>query len=162
MPSVAILFDCIQQRIIDAVKVKDFLNRFCDGISSVRKVYEEIELIISEPPNKRKCGEHLNNRIAALEVCDIIVNSISDRFQFSGHLCASKLFFVNNFKEYDVKFPDSSHSPRVSSNKWAEIENRTTSFVLATRFACCIRHPTSIAILPSKQYVTHFLRMSVC
>lgn len=106
MPHVAIFFDCIQQKNTDAVRVKDFVSHFVRAVSNVRKQYEDIEKTSNEPKNKRRCTEHGGDRIAALEVCDTIVANIEDRFQFSDHLCVSKLFFVDKFPLYCVEFPE--------------------------------------------------------
>lgn len=108
MPHVAIFFDCIQQRNIDALKVREFLDNFSDAISKVRKTYASEEVTTDEPNNKRRYSDYINprnNRAAALEVCDVIVNNIKDRFQFSDHLSASKLFLISNFKDYAINFP---------------------------------------------------------
>ena len=43
--------------------------------------------------------------MAALEVCDMTVNSVTEKFQFSGHLCASKLCLMEKFPQYCVEFP---------------------------------------------------------
>ena len=39
-------------------------------------------------------------------VCDMIVNYINERFQFSDHLYVSKLFLVEKFPQYCVEFPE--------------------------------------------------------
>lgn len=109
MPHVAIFFDCIQKRDIDSIKVGEFVKHLENAVKNVRRMYENEESF-NEPLNKRQCiesGSSRSNRVAAIEVCDMITNSISDRFQFSGHLCASKLFFVEKFVQYSNKFPES-------------------------------------------------------
>lgn len=109
MPHVAIFFDCIQQRNIDAIKMRAFVKNFVSAVVNIRKTYEDSEVSVSEPVNKRQCVEQLSNRsnrVAALEVCDMIVNNINERFQFSDHLCASKLFIVEKFPQYCVEFPE--------------------------------------------------------
>lgn len=93
MPHVAIFFDSIQQREIDAIQVKNFVQCFSTAVSNVRKIYED-NTLDSEPSSKRRCVEHAqhgnkkNNRLAALEICDILKNTIEDRFIFSSHLSA--------------------------------------------------------------------------
>ena len=117
MPHVAVFFDCVQRRNIDALRVRDFLNCFCDSVSNVRKLYEH-EATDTEPINKKRRSEYVNtknNRIAAVEVCDIIVNSIKERFQFLGHLSASTLFLVENFKDYNVTFPEDNFEATIQA-----------------------------------------------
>lgn len=79
------------------------------AVVNIRKTYEDSEVSVSEPVTKRQCVEQLSNRsnrVAALEVCDMIVNNINERFQFSDHLCVSKLFLVEKFPQYCVEFPE--------------------------------------------------------
>ncbi|CAH1972596.1 unnamed protein product [Acanthoscelides obtectus] len=44
-----------------------------------------------------------DHRVAALEVCDNVVNSANDRFQFKDYLVAASLFFPEHFGEYCVR-----------------------------------------------------------
>lgn len=81
MPHVAIFFDCIQQRNIYAIKIRDFVKHFVNAVANIRKICEKTEESINEPINKRQCIEHVSssggssssssnrsNLVAALEV----------------------------------------------------------------------------------------------
>ena len=45
-------------------------------------------------------------RVAAKEVCDVIMMQCSERFSFNKHLQASNLLFVDNFPLYVKEFPN--------------------------------------------------------
>ena len=46
-------------------------------------------------------------RVAAKEVCDVIMMQCNERFNFTKHLEASNLLCVDNFPSYVKKFPKS-------------------------------------------------------
>lgn len=137
MPHVAILFDCIQKKDTDAVKIRDYVQRFVSTIGKVRKLYENDEMSSNEPFKKRQCSEHghnRSNRLAVLEVCDMIISNINHRFQFSDHLCVSKLFFVDKFPQFSNAFPESDF--QITLNLYPRIDGpklRTELEVLYSR-----------------------------
>ncbi|CAH1975601.1 unnamed protein product [Acanthoscelides obtectus] len=75
---------------------------------SQRKL-KRLSIICTEPQGnkrRRRNNSSQDHRVAALEVCDYIVNSANDRFQFKDHLVAASLFFPEHFGEYYGTFPD--------------------------------------------------------
>lgn len=60
------------------------------------------------PVNKerRTNYETDNNQINTLEIFDIVVNDIPNRFEFSRHFSAPEFIFVNNFNDYSKTFPE--------------------------------------------------------
>lgn len=113
MPHVDILFNQLQKRKTDPTEVKHNLNKFEESIVHIRNTIDEIvneglNMVCSELSSKRKRpgNSRLDNRVAALEVCDNITNSIQDRFIFKDHLIAASLFFSEQFVDYCGKFPE--------------------------------------------------------
>ncbi|CAH2010271.1 unnamed protein product [Acanthoscelides obtectus] len=102
MPHVDILFNQLQERKTEPAQVTTAIDNFEKCIVDLRNkiddIINEAKSICTEPQaNKRR---RLNNsshdhRGEALEVCDNIVNSANDRFQFKDHLVAASLFSPN-------------------------------------------------------------------
>jgi hypothetical protein len=111
MPHVDLLYNQIQARKVDAVKVK---NAFTEFISAIDKIRNGTDATVTEE-DKEDCQpdgrENKRRRIEsqrttdAKEVCDRI--TAEARFQCTNHLDASKLLDSVNFAEYSNKFPDS-------------------------------------------------------
>ncbi|CAH2015456.1 unnamed protein product [Acanthoscelides obtectus] len=107
MPHVDILFNQFQKRKTEPEQVKTAIDNFENCIVEVRNkiddIINEAKSICTEPQGnkrrRRKNSSH-DHRVAALEVCDNIVNSANDRFQFKDHLVAASLFFPEHFGEY--------------------------------------------------------------
>jgi len=98
MPHCEILFKEFQSRSLDALKMNGFLNSFNKAISNIRNLDRP-----TSPPKKR--NQSISFSAQTKEVCDVLINQAKDRFQFSDHLLASKLFFSEKFNEYEKNFP---------------------------------------------------------
>ncbi|CAH1960647.1 unnamed protein product [Acanthoscelides obtectus] len=113
MPHVDILFNQLQKRKTEPAQVKTAIDNFEKCIVDVRNriddIINEAKSICTEPQgnkrSRRNNSSH-DHRAAALEVCDNIVNSVNDRFQFKDHLVAASLFLPEHFEEHCGKFPD--------------------------------------------------------
>jgi hypothetical protein len=117
MPHVDVLFEELQRRKVDPVELKNAVECFTASMNKIKEtkiseVKEEVEEGVSLeledqiPKRRRTEAEHGNNRAAALEVCDVIIDVAKERFAFSGHLVAASLFFSENFSEYNIDFPE--------------------------------------------------------
>lgn len=105
MPHVDALYDQLQKKEADAIYIKSAVKKFENCIRNIR---ENIDNIIegrdpfmeaSEPPSKR-IKVLQDNGIFALEVCDIIIQTITDRFKYVDHLDIALLFCSEQFDSY--------------------------------------------------------------
>jgi hypothetical protein len=117
MPHVDVLFEELQKRKVDPVELKNAVECFTASMNKIKEtkiseVKEEVEEGVSLeledqiPKRRRTEAKHENNRAAALEVCDVIIDVAKERFAFSGHLVAAWLFFSEKFSEYNIDFPE--------------------------------------------------------
>ncbi|CAH1955081.1 unnamed protein product [Acanthoscelides obtectus] len=115
MPHVDILFNQLQlqKRKNEPAQVKTAIENFEKCIVDMRNkiddIINEAKSICTEPQGikrRRRNNSSHDHRVAALEVCDNIVNSANDRIQFKDNLVAASLFFPEHFGEYCGKFPD--------------------------------------------------------
>lgn len=113
MPHVDVLFNQLQKRKTDPLEISQNITIFEQNIISIRnsidKITNEASDLCNDPQpdkRKRKNDSKFDHRIAALEVCDIIINCAKDRFEFKGHQLAASLFFSEQFAEYCGNFPD--------------------------------------------------------
>lgn len=113
MPHVDIFFNELQKIQTDPIEVNRKINIFEQNMLSIRNaipdVVSQASSLCTEPlPAKRmrKNNSKLDHRIAAIEVCDVILNCAKDRFAFKNHLSVATLFFSNKFVEYCDNFPD--------------------------------------------------------
>ncbi|CAH1975563.1 unnamed protein product [Acanthoscelides obtectus] len=107
MPHVDILFNQLQKRKAEPAQIKTAIDNFEKCIVHVRNkiddIINEAKSICTEPQdNKRRRRNNSSHdyRVAALEVCRNIVNSISIQRSFGSP------FFPEHFGEYCGKFLD--------------------------------------------------------
>ena len=102
MPHVDVLYNQFQKRTIDAVKAKSYLKSFNDHIQKSRDGCDNLAV----PPELTKRSFNIDTlRVAAKEVCDVIMLQCKERFSFTKHLQASNLLCVENFPLYNDSFP---------------------------------------------------------
>jgi hypothetical protein len=113
MSHVDILYNQIQARQVDAVKVKNAGTEFISAIDKIRNgtdatVTEEVKEDC-HPDGREDKGRRIElHRIPdAKKVCDRITGEARERFQCTNHLDGSKLLDSFHFAEYSKKFPDS-------------------------------------------------------
>jgi hypothetical protein len=108
MPHVAILYNQLQTRGIDSIKIQRAVDAFKEQILLVRnKIRVEKMLVqVHIPPGKRKVRSSENNNIVAKEVCDIITVAVEDRMSFTAHLTLATLFDPRYFEDNSVNFPE--------------------------------------------------------
>jgi len=132
MHHVDILFSQLQSRNIDSAKVNDFLKAFNCSIQKLRDDSHLSECIFTFEPIKRK--KHPDKSVAVKEVCDEILMQCRERFSFTNHLEASKLFLVNNFSIYTEQFPNYALKQTVAAYPMLEEEKLKAELsVLYTR-----------------------------
>ncbi|CAH1972732.1 unnamed protein product [Acanthoscelides obtectus] len=105
MPHVDMLFNQLQKRKTEPAQVKTAIDNFEKCIVDVRNkiddIINEAKSICTEPQGnkrRRRNNSSHDHRVAALEVCDNIVNSTNDRFQIKDHLVAASLFSPNTLE----------------------------------------------------------------
>lgn len=105
MPHVDILYNQLQKRQIDSVSANKAVTNFQHNIQQVR---DSIGTINENPPSekKRKVETSDTRKVAAKEICDTVITQAVDRFKFTGHLTASKLFVTEKFNKYNKEFPE--------------------------------------------------------
>lgn len=115
MPHVDILFNELQKRQTDPLEISKKIAVFEQNIVSVRN---SLDAIINEASNlcqsheplpakrSRRNDSGFDHRIAAIEVCDVIINCAKDRFDFKNHLSTASLFYSDQFGLYCANFPD--------------------------------------------------------
>lgn len=135
MPHVDILFNQLQKKKIDPCFVRKAVDNFENSIVKLR---ERIDKIIEEATNlstfnieistKRKRTEDIASlrRIAAIEICDVITYTVRSRFQFTGHLIASKLLVPEHFPVFEKQFPTDELSAAVINYPFLEKERLKT------------------------------------
>ncbi|CAH1975482.1 unnamed protein product [Acanthoscelides obtectus] len=76
--------------------------------NKIGDIINEAKSICTEPQGnkrRRRNNSSHDHRVAALEVCDNIVNSANDRFQFKDHTVAASLFSPNTLENtVDLSF----------------------------------------------------------
>ncbi|XP_076259361.1 zinc finger MYM-type protein 1-like [Rhynchophorus ferrugineus] len=104
----------LQQRKIQPIGIREAIDNFERNLIQVRNnidniISEALDITSHEPPeNKRNRPDNskFDHRISALEVCDVIINCVKDRFHFKEHVVVASLFFSEHFGEYRGKFPE--------------------------------------------------------
>nr|CAI5833557.1 unnamed protein product [Callosobruchus analis] len=77
MPQVDVLFNELQKRKINPVEINQKIQSFEQNIMTIRNSIDEI---INEATDRRRNNDsHFDHRIAALEVCDTIINCAKDQ-----------------------------------------------------------------------------------
>lgn len=111
MPHINILYNQLQKQSIDSIKVTNEIYRFEENIKKERQNFDhfqnEMPIEVTQCKKKRKLADDtlLSRIVAAKEVCDILIVSAKERFEFKSHLNASRLFISANFSLYEKNFP---------------------------------------------------------
>lgn len=111
MPHINILYNQLQKHSIDSIEVTNAIYRFEENIQKERQNFDhfqnEMPIEVIQCKKKRKLADDtlLSRIVAAKEVCDILIVSAKDRFEFKTHLNASQLFISANFSMYEKNFP---------------------------------------------------------
>ena len=100
MPHCEILFQCLQSRSIDTITIMKEVCKFENIVNNLRNAIPP-----SSPTKKRRAG-NVNHSVMRKEVYDVIRMQIKDRFECTDHLLASKLFYTDNFSDYNKSFPE--------------------------------------------------------
>ncbi|KAJ8985964.1 hypothetical protein NQ317_010722 [Molorchus minor] len=116
MPSCEHLFEKLQKRNIDVNSVKNSIAAFKTSIQELRddNLNKLAEVSLQTPTSstasdgrkRRRKAIFYSNPCISLEVCDIIISEVNDRFRFSDHLIIAQLFYSDKFEEYKESFPE--------------------------------------------------------
>ena len=112
MPHVAILYKQFQKRTFNAVWAKSCLYQFN---SHIQKIRDECDVLVVPPEITKRSFNIDSLRVAAREICDVIMMQCKERFSFTKHLEASSLLFVDNFPSYIKNFPKESLEEAVAA-----------------------------------------------
>lgn len=116
MPHVEIFFNEVQTRGATVTYIYKCQESFEHEMHKVREKIDNVTttgVLLRPSRNVTVPGDRRS--VAAKEVCDTIISQVKDRFQFTGHLSAVRLFLVESFKEYRKNFPDKTFSETVNS-----------------------------------------------
>ena len=103
MPHVGVLYSQFQKQTFDAVWGKTILEDFNVKIQEIR---DNCDTLVIVPPEITKRSFNIDNlRVAAREICDVIMMQCQERFSFTKHLEASNLFCIEKFPSYVIEFP---------------------------------------------------------
>lgn len=117
LPHSDILYNQLQQRQLDSIKVKNSISVFS---SSIQKIRDQLDLELNDDiseeiaPAKRQRYTDGNNQMAK-EVCDVIITNVSSRFFSSDFLEASLLFETHSFQQYSKTFPENIFNKAVKT-----------------------------------------------
>lgn len=109
MPYVDIIFNQLQKRKTEPTEAYSAIQNF-QNISIIRNKMDDIvneasNLCLAPPANKRCRGHNsIDQCVAAIEVCDIIISTAKSHFNFKDHLTAASLFFSEKSQSYSVKY----------------------------------------------------------
>lgn len=121
MPHVEFLDDQIQRKIMDPVEIQKSICKFEQYMNFVRykdgviKQVSGVLTIPSERKRKDSNGTEPDQYEECLEICDIIINNIKERYTFINHFVAESLLFAEMFPRYDIRFPDNKLTCTCSS-----------------------------------------------
>jgi hypothetical protein len=108
-----ILYNQLQQRQLDSVKVQKSIADFIRAVQNIRNEIDYNSMDVADEadiniPAKRP--RYINrNKEMAKEVCDIkkyMISSITDRFSVTDYLEVSLLLETSCFSDYSVTFPE--------------------------------------------------------
>lgn len=111
MPHADILFQQLQNRNLDVVLVKDYINAFNINIQRTRDFVMQNQESDNSGPSTSKKARRLTKetedpkRRIAIEICDIVLAEIRHRFQFCDHLIVSQLLHSDKFESFNKAFP---------------------------------------------------------
>ncbi|CAH1112996.1 unnamed protein product [Psylliodes chrysocephalus] len=128
MPNCDILFDQLQSRQVDALKVKINILNIASAIQNIRNnidtlIHEEWQS--QQDPQEQNLNDNtqsgpstskkrrfvekqdpIPNLRICKEICDTIVVQLNERFSFTTHLKIASLFDSEKFKDYRDYFPN--------------------------------------------------------
>ncbi|XP_078530667.1 zinc finger MYM-type protein 1-like [Lissotriton helveticus] len=107
MVAVDLLYNQLQAREMDTVKVKECTTMFVQSISKVRDGADNLDCKLPEHSTFSNGGK--NNTIMvriAKEICDIVIVHAQERFSFTKHLASATLLQSEEFAKYDKSFPE--------------------------------------------------------
>lgn len=123
MPHVDILYNQLQSRQTDAVKLRKCILNFNAQVQQLRENVSDLSVAAESqnsntgdahtPLKEDKIPRHRQQRnnaqtlnvVAAKEVCDLILAQANDRFEYTDHLEAAMLVFEEKFESYCSNFP---------------------------------------------------------
>ncbi|KAK5644340.1 hypothetical protein RI129_005640 [Pyrocoelia pectoralis] len=107
IPHCYTLFNQLKKRDIVVSNIKNYIATFKDGIEKIRAKILNNSLqfsLFTTISNKRPRNEDSKHQ-TSLEVCDIVLSEIQQRFRFSDHLVIAQLFYPERFVNFREKFP---------------------------------------------------------
>lgn len=107
LPHSEILFNGLQKRKLVATEVHKMIIHFKQTIQGVRETLLNDEQVPEQQNiNKRQRGAPESKKRIALEICDIIIVEIENRFKFFDHLILEQLIRKENYADFKKQFPD--------------------------------------------------------
>ncbi|XP_055905095.1 uncharacterized protein LOC129940696 [Eupeodes corollae] len=101
MADVNVFYVGLQNSFVDSIKIAEGINEFLDEI---RKTKDAIAVENSD--NDDKTSEAFMRAFAKIEVCNVILKEIQERFSFTNHWEAHILFKSEQYYKFHGNFPD--------------------------------------------------------
>lgn len=103
MADVNVFYVSLQNSFVDSMKISQSINEFLDEI---RKTKDAIAVENSDN-DEDKNSEAFLRAFAKIEVCNVILKEIQERFHFTNHWEAHILFKSEQYYKFHGNFPDS-------------------------------------------------------
>ncbi|XP_045508255.1 zinc finger MYM-type protein 1-like [Colias croceus] len=116
MPHCETLFNFLQTRYIDSTKVTNEVSRFEKTVSELSNAAPRPPT----PPTKKRRPNNVSHSAMRKEICDVVRMQIKERCMYTDHLLASKLFFTDNFENYNQNFPEEDFKKVVKTYDFLE------------------------------------------
>ena len=117
MPHIEILYNVMQSRALTALAIHYNISQFKNKILEIR--------------NSPLCeNSSLALQAESKEVCDNICMDIEERYSFSGHIIAAKLFNKNNIAEYKNGIPTQVMDEVVNAYPFLDRLKLTSEFLV--------------------------------
>ncbi|XP_018565364.1 zinc finger MYM-type protein 1 isoform X1 [Anoplophora glabripennis] len=104
LPHCDVLSSQLQKRDLDIVTVNKCIINFNTNIEKIRN--KILNNYVDKPPREHeKSKTGVSKRRISLEICDMIMAEVKQRFGFNSHLIVLQLFHADRFKDYKKAFP---------------------------------------------------------
>ncbi|XP_030759734.1 zinc finger MYM-type protein 1-like [Sitophilus oryzae] len=107
LPHSEIFNNLQKKRKLVATEVQRMTSHFQQTIQRIREtILNDKKIPEQQKNNKRQRGDLESKKRIALEICDIIIVEIENRFKFSDHLVLEQLIRKENYANFKQQFPE--------------------------------------------------------
>lgn len=101
MADVNVFYESLQNSFVDSLKISQGINEFLDEISKTKDA-----IAVENSDNDDKTSEAFMRAFAKIEVCNVILKEIQERFRFTNHWEAHILFKSEQYYKFHGNFPE--------------------------------------------------------